>query len=177
MAKKIHGQSLSSAPVSPALKSRSAPSRDSRWAHKGKHWPDAVAERDTYLIYHMWSDGGGLWVRLEMQSFAVVVVVVVSCHFPPGTPFGWHHLRRCKHNVMWNIQQRHMSDAWAGLECIVTNEEKHFRWFNTEIFGFFWFQAWINTARDIVDHFIGPVWHKCELMWTGLIDLINPPVL
>lgn len=87
-----------------ALKSRSAPSRDSRWPHKGKQRPDGIAERDTYLIYRMWSDGGGVCVRLEMQSFAVVVVVVVSHHFPPGTPFGWHHLRCCKRNVMWNIQ-------------------------------------------------------------------------
>lgn len=72
-----------------ALKSRSAPSRDSRWPHKGKQWPDGIAERDTYFIHRMWSDGGGVCVRLEMQSFAfVVVVVVVSRHFPPGTPFG-----------------------------------------------------------------------------------------
>lgn len=77
-------------------------------------------ERDTYLIYCTWSDNRGVWVQSEMQSFAaVVVVVVVSRHFPPGTPFGRHRLRSCKHNAMWNIL--HWHTRWClDLEYIVS---------------------------------------------------------
>lgn len=95
--------SLSSAPVSlPVtwliLPNPIEPPRDSRWEHGRERWQDRVTERDTYLIYCMWSDcTGGL--GLAGNSHLLLLFFII---FHEG-PLQLTHLRHCKHILMWII--------------------------------------------------------------------------
>lgn len=77
---------LSSTPVSPPLTwvmlpNPVQPPWDSRWEGSGELWQDRVTERDTYLIYWMWSDcTGGLGLAGNSHLLLLFFIIFHKGH-------------------------------------------------------------------------------------------------